>query len=77
MKKFIQFVTLSLFLLLGMGTAYLTNVDVAVASGGCTYTYCDLGSETCKANQNETSCASSDGQLPCSGHLNCNRAIDG
>ncbi len=75
MKKFIQFVTLSLFLLLGMGTAYLTNVDVAVASGGCTFTYCDNGS--CEPNDNMTSCASDDGQLPCDGHLNCNRMIDG
>ena len=69
--KTFRLVMLVLFLVAGMGTGHLLNANSAEASGSCQYTYCSGGQ--CYSNQNMTSCASPDGQLPCTGHINCQK----
>ena len=68
-KKLKSFLVFPLILMLGLAFGYFVNVSNTNASGGCAYSYCSGGE--CVSSINATSCASPNGELPCTGHLNC------
>lgn len=68
-KKLKQACIVSLFLILGMGSALLLNTVNAQAISDCPTNICDMGD--CDTNGNTTYCASPTGEPPCTETIIC------
>jgi len=64
-KKAVQFLVISSFLVIGMGTASMFNATPVNASGDCAFLVCDEHSGECEDNENMTKCMSPTGEEPC------------